>query len=70
VDKAGADEVEADVAETETLTLVLYAGAGHDAGAAKADETNRAHVAFARRVRPRILMVRNEIGPLGDVLQR
>jgi hypothetical protein len=54
----------------ETETSALYAGAGHDVGAAKADEANRAQVAFAKRVRPRILMIMTEIGPLGDVVQR
>ena len=51
VDKAGADE------EVEVVLTVVYAGAVHAAGAAKIVVVNRAQVAFARRVRPRMLMM-------------
>ena len=47
MDKAGA---EVEVVETTE--------AGHEAGAATAVVANKAQVAFARKVRPRMLMVR------------
>ena len=58
MDRAGAD-----------VEVVETAGAGHAAGAATASVANKAHVAFARKVRPRMLMVRIEIDPLAALVR-
>lgn len=41
----------------EEVEAVVATGTGHEVGAAKAVVASRAQVAFARKVRPRMLMI-------------